>query len=342
MKPSMQDIAEAAGTSRAAVSMVLNGLACKHRIADRTRTRILETAQRLGFRRNELAVSVKNGKSKTIAFIGGIRAGYIMEIIAGVNEAAMKAGYTLKLFELNNDNDIEKVASLCLSQMVDGVVCRSLHEDELETLRREFEPQSVPVALVDSSFEHSWCARVVSDDVAGGTSAVRHLAAMGCQRIGLVNIDNASGYAVLRREGYLKGLEKSGLKFTPSLETRFSAKGEIPEKEWRDLLDWLDGNKPDAVFCVSDPLAARVLAAAARLGISVPEDLKVVGYGNLDLAFFAVPQLSSVAQPFYEMGLRTAEELFGAIAGATDFKGKNLTLPVTLVMRDSSKRSLEK
>jgi len=333
---SMKDIAKAAGVSRPTVSVVLGGTSSKLRISEETKRRVLDAASALGFKRNELAMAVKSGKSKTIAFIGGARTSYVMEIIAGINAAASEAGFTLKIFDVDNPAwNASEIAGKCLGQMVDGVICRSLSEEKLEALREEFEPRGVPLVLVDSSFEHDWCARVVSDDVDGAAQAVKHLVSLGLRRIGFASINPHSGYASSRREGFLKGLEESGLSFDPGLDF-------LQEGDWSEECDdafqaYLSTARPDALLCSSDSIAMRAIQAATSLGIRIPEELSIMGYADLDFAQLSSPPLSTIAQPFVEMGRKSAEVLLKSISTGKPPRG-SFVMPVKLIARKSTAR----
>lgn len=336
MPITMKDIAAAAATSRATVSLVLNGRSSDLRIAETTRLRVLEAARRLGYRRNELARAVKRGRSNVIAFIGGSGGSYVMDIITGINAGLQEQGFLLKMFLLERHTDFADVTGQCLEQMVAGVICRSLSSEALEQLRLDLVPAGIPVIQVDNSFSREWCGRVVSDDVAGGRLAVEHLLALGHRRIGLLTIADHTGYAVLRRQGYREALTAAGLSGEQNPELAIPQSTEWTGELQQKLTGYLREQRPTAVFCVTDPLAMKMLLAAHRSGRQVPGNLSVIGYAGLDYTGFSTPPLTTIAQPFAAMGKTAAEHLLTAVNRDTPAPLPDLKLPVRLVLRQST------
>ncbi len=335
MAVTMQDIAAAVNLSRPTVSLILNGRDSDLRIAEATRQRVLETARRLGYRRNELARAVKLGRTSVIAFIGG-NSGYTMEIISGINRSAEKHGYSLKLFLLGDGSELSAITRQCREQMVAGVICRAMDDEQLSILRNDLDAAGIPVVQVDNSFPRDWCGRVVSADIDGGMQAVKYLISSGHRRIGLVTVTGNRGYAVLRRQGYCRALEEAGMAIVPELEIAIDYElSREPEQDSR-LREYLDSRQPDAVFCVADPLAMKVLQAAHAVGMAVPERLSVVGYADLDYASLSIPPLTTVAQPFAQMGETAADALIGMLRNPQSATPINIELPVRLVIRQSS------
>jgi LacI family transcriptional regulator len=226
--------------------------------------------------------------------------------------------------------------------MVDGAICRSLSEEALEVLRGELETRGIPLVLVDNSFPHEWCPRVVSDDLEGGRLATAHLASLGRERIAFVSFNATAGYSCERREGYRKGLEEARLPFDEALLLELDASEDYDEALDRELWRRLKGSRADAAFCVSDGLALRVLRLCHENGVRVPEELALVGYANLDFAAQAHPPLASVAQPFYEMGVAAFERLLVSMRGKRAKRGGTTRLPVELIVRASAPIKQEK
>lgn len=336
MPITMKDIAAAAATSRATVSLVLNGRSNDLRIAETTRLRVLEAARRLGYRRNELARAVKRGRSNVIAFIGGSGGSYVMDIITGINAGLQENNFLLKMFLLNRHTDFADVTRQCLEQMVAGVICRALPPEELEQLRIDLAPAEIPVIQVDNSFSLEWCGRVVSDDVAGGRLAVEHLLTLGHRRIGLLTIADHTGYAVLRRQGYREAMIAAGLSVDQNLELAIPQSLEWTGEQQQKLTGYLLEQRPTAVFCVADPLAMKMLLAAQRCGLQVPGNLSVVGYAGLDYTGFSAPPLTTIEQPFAAMGRTAAEHLIAAVNRNAPAPLPDLKLPVRLVLRQST------
>lgn len=347
----MKDIANAAGVSRPTVSQVLSGQrAGGVQLSAVTRERVLETAARMGYHRNELARAVKRGRTNVIAFVGPGAASYDMRIIAGINAGLQERGFTLKMFLLDAgctlddvihqywktaSHTLDNAIRQCREQMVAGIICRSLQPDDLEQLHQALAPSGIPVMQVDGGFQCGWCSRVMSDDITGGRMAVEHLISLGHRRIGLLAVAGERRYTEPRRQGYRIGLKDAGIAADPELEATISNALEWKENE-QALVSYLQKQRPTAVFCVADPLAMKMLIAASQLGIKVPEDLSVVGYADLDYASFSSPLLTTIAQPFEEEGYLSAASLVDIINSTEPHVPVDLKLPVKLVVRNST------
>ena len=344
----MKDIANAAGVSRPTVSQVLSGQrAGGVQISAVTQKRVLETAIRLGYHRNELARAVKRGRTNVVAFIGGASTSYDMRIIAGINAGLQERDFTLKMFILGASHSfddairqspaavsqsLDDAIRQCREQMVAGIICRSLQPADLEQLRQALVPSGIPVMQVDGGFLCDWCGRVMSDDIAGGRMAAEHLLSLGHRRIGLLAVTGELRYSEPRRQGYRLALKNAGITPDPDLEVTISDHLELDEEQRRILTGYLRKLRPTAVFCVADPLAMKMLAAANQAGIKVPEELSVVGYADLDYASFSIPLLTTIAQPFEEEGRLAAASLVDIINSTEPQIPVDLKLPVKLVL----------
>ena len=340
----MQDIADFVGVSRSTVSFALNGRKLKNGdIPAETRERIIATAEKLGYKRNELASSVRRGYSKTIAYLLGGTGCYSFSLpmIIGASAAIQARGFYFKLSTPNRELDMHAVLSECVGQMVAGVIGDNIQREALAMLQRELEPRGIPVVLADNSIPHDWCISVTSDEIGGAEAATAHLLALGHRRIGLISygmpkrpdLINPDPANSLRREGFFRALAEAGTPHDPHLEMRDS---EPDGKKVPEIARFLKESSPTAVFCVTDYLAADTLHAACLLGLRVPQDLSVVGYGNLEIARYNNPPLTSIMQPFEEIGAQAANALLDRIANGKSRPPDNVVLPVRLIQREST------
>jgi len=333
MPVTMKDIAEAAQISRPTVSLILNGRADDLRISEHTRNRVLDIAGRLGYRRNELAKSVKTGKTNIIGFIGGLTEEYEMRVIKGINDGLSDHNYLLKMFGVKNEPEhIARLARQCVEQMVAGVICRALNKNDLTILLKELTPHNIPVVLVDNSFSTPCCGRIISDDAAGTAAAVKYLFELGHRHIAHLSHVQESGFVSLRRQGFVKGMKSCGLscsednfftidnirEVTPAMPAEF-------DRMWRDF-------HPTAVVCVSDPVALKLLQWGYMRQLRVPDDFSLIGFADLGLALYSSPALTTIAQPFWEMGKHAAARVLAMLNGAPP---EDETVPVKLVERNS-------
>lgn len=331
----MKDIADEVGVSRPTVSLVLNSRDSNVRISTSTKEEILAAAKRLGYRPNELARSIKTGKTNIVGFIGGTGGGYVLDTINGISQTLQKRGYLLKLFSLSDNNDFPSIARQCVEQMLCGVICRALTESQLQQLHDELSHLHIPVILVDNSFSHEWCARVVTDDVKGSRLAVRHLAGLGHKRIGHLTVEKVLGFAAMRKTGFIEGMRESGLAISERNIVYVNNPYEITD-DFFSALDQLQHKfKPTAIVCSSDPLAIKTELWAYKRGIKIPDELSITGYGDLDYSQIACPPLTTIAQPFGRMGRRATEKLMEMIE-KNKIEQSDELLSVELIIREST------
>jgi DNA-binding LacI/PurR family transcriptional regulator len=332
----MKTIAEKAGVSRATVSYVLNGRHHEEGLSIHSKTveKIETIASQLGYRCNELARSVRTGKTKVFGFVGSLKYSYTMDVINGIAETCMASNYLLKFFPLDGDSTIEMIAKQCIEQRISGIICHSLTEQDLDFLHKEFKNFDIPIVLANSSFSHDWCSRVVSDDVLGAQRAVEHLLELGHRKIAHISNSFDSGFSFMRNKGYCKALENANIAKdddlicivpkTPAVEGEFITTVQALIKE----------QCPTALFCSSDPIAMKAIKVVSELGLNVPEDISVIGYAGLDYTQWTTPALTTVKQPFVEMGKKAAGVLVEEVIEKT--ANQNIKLPVELIIREST------
>ncbi len=331
----MKDVAVEAGVSRPTVSLVLNGRDTAIRISKTTRDHILQTAKRLGYRRNVLATAVKKGRTNIIGFVGTGAEEYVMKEVFGINRVLARHNYLLKmlLFEYGQNN-LSHIAHQCIEQMLAGVVCRGLNEVQLESLRKELSAYNIPIVLVDNSFTHDWCPRVVSDDFEGERMVVKHLYELGHRNIVHVTPDIQSGFVALRRDGFIQGIKDCGLPCSEQNIVYTDCRLEVSPELIQIFEHIMNKLMPSAVVFSSDPSALKFMQWAYKQRIRIPDDISVVGFADMGLMEFASPGLTTVSQPFERMGEIAAEKLLRMVNG-----GKNESdelVPVKLVVREST------
>ncbi len=323
----MADVARVAGVSAQTVSRVLSGHPNVH---ERTRVRVLAAVEQLGYRRNNAARVLSSGRSRTIGVVtmrnhsssGG-------RITAGIENAALAVGYTVSVATTPSldTSAVEAALSRLADQDVEGVV---LAVPLIHTNRRiEQLTESVPTVTVDGS--RTAATEVVAMDQARVAElATRHLLDLGHHSVWHVAGPAQWLEAVERREGWRLTLEAAGRPVPPVLEGDWS-----PASGYRNGL--VLGRVPDvtAVFVASDEMAFGLLKALHETGRRVPEDISVVGVDDIDLAEYGRPPLTTVAQPFGEMGALAVTHLLRSIT-APDTLPEPPTVEPRLVVRSST------
>lgn len=342
----MGDIAARAGVSRSSVSKVLNQHADTGRISAETQEIIWKVAREMGYRRNELARTVVSGKSRMLGFLGGFpEREHVGYMLGGALEEAEKAGYSMKVFGvLGGDTgraSIERCAELRLS----GVIALRLHPELTSYLQEEMDRYHIPVVFLDMSRSlHAQLGAylgVYSDDMAGIRAGLEHLVSLGHQEIAFIGGDYPQGSSIEHRGRialYEMILEELGLPKHPHFSVYAGSYWDVDviEPVVRNLLE--ASVPPTAIMCANDFIAMTVIRSASQLGLRIPDDVSVIGFGNFLMSRCANPALTTIAQPFHEMG-RTAVQHLLRQAQQQEAPSKVLErqyLPTELVVREST------
>jgi DNA-binding LacI/PurR family transcriptional regulator len=313
----MSDIASHAGVSPTTVSFVLNGRHDTLRISEKTRNKVLEAAEELGYRSNQLARAMRTGNTKMLGILGGYPAEeQVGKMLAGALEAADDQGYTLKMLRLhalgsNARQVIRRISELRLM----GMLALHLPDAVLDELFKEASEYDTPVVLLDGRCENPDIAQVVSDDEGGITAGVEFLASLGHKRIAFIG----GGVSVLgktRRAAFEAALTTRGLPVIPEyvVEGSFNERA-LSAQAAHKVLSLPAGQRPTAIFGSGDVIALAALQVAAGLGIRVPQELSVIGFANILASEYATPALTTIEQPFLEMGRTAVNLLLNSIEG---------------------------
>ena len=312
----MQEIARRAGVSVATVSYVLDSRVRRNSVSEATRRRVLDIADELGYRRNSLAQAIKSGKNSMIGLLLADRSARHAEFMArmtyGVLDEAEEQNHTVKIMRLHEDTQAERTIERCAELRLSGLVALEVGDEMLHRLRHHRLTQNIPLVILDrSGYGESGVLRVRSDDAAGCRAAVSHLHELGHRRIAFLGGERAFAYLCQREVGYRAGLSEHGLKVP---------RGFVRYGEWsiagahQALDEWLAfAAPPTAIMCASDWVAWAVLNRAMQCGVAVPSQLSIVGFADLNFTPFTPPPLTTVAQPFEDMGRAAAKLLLNHI-----------------------------
>ncbi|MBP2412001.1 LacI family transcriptional regulator [Arthrobacter stackebrandtii] len=300
----LKDIAIEVGVSISAVSLVLNGRG-EGRVNAKVAARIQTVADDLGYVPNLLARGLKTKHSLTIGLLadGVASTSFAGSMVTGAQTAAAEFGYLLMLIDTVGMTGLETPAVKALLQRnIEGLIVAPDYHSHVKLPRV---PRSMPIVVLDGrpaqgEADADW---VVPDEVGGAATATRRLLQAGHRRIAMCNLDDERYIASsLRRQGYEEAIRDAGLVPDPSLHvTCAELSAEAARAMALELLQRAD--RPTAVFCFSDRLAFGVYQAAAQIGLSIPEDLSIVGFDNHPfVAESLLPGLTTIQLPHYAMG----------------------------------------
>jgi len=338
----MQDIAEHAGVSRTTVSFVLNKpKTTTARISEETRRRVLSSASLLKYQTNELAKSVVTGKNRVLGVLTSPDMHNALQIMTGANEAAEEQDYLLKVLHLSYSTVDENVVARCQKWRLAGVMVFGLSDEVHERLHDAFERVGMPLALVDNAPRPSrWAIWGTSDEAQGMRLAVSHLAELGHRRIAFIGGD-AGSLSDWREQSFRETMAEHCLTVPDQWirQSSWQASPSAMEEAAASLLA-IPLNRPTAIICASDPIAMMTQRVARSLGLRIPTDLSIMGYGDRECAIFADPPLTTVRQSFHELGRIAAHKLIG-LAENKEVRGdsgqvREFVVPASLVTRGST------
>ncbi|MDD2707990.1 MAG: LacI family DNA-binding transcriptional regulator [Verrucomicrobiae bacterium] len=339
----MADIARKAGVSYPTVSVVLNNR--NHsgtvRISEATQQRVRQAAKELGYCRNEIARAMAGGSMRVIGFLtSGLRHEYLGEMLEGVLEVAEENGYLVKVVLVQEKENAAETIQKCIEHRVAGLICTNMINPLIQQAREMADRYLIPLVIVDNTLQHKHKIRVLSDDRQGVCDAVDHLISLGHRRIAFLSGSPQQPECVEREAGYRQQMQKAGVEVSEDFLVYGHWKRFEAEQAAACLLKKPD--RPTAIICVSDFMAMAAIRAARSLGIGVPGDFSVVGFSNCKASDFADPPLTTVFQPFAEMGQTAVQHLLGQIQKKRTALRKvdNLCrISTKLVVRESTARA---
>lgn len=337
-RPSIKDVAEAAGVSLGTVSNVLNR---PDSVAPKTRARVQRAIDQLGYVRNESARQLRAGHSRTVGLVVlDVANPFFTDVAKGVESLTDERDMVVTMCNSGEETGREnRHLDVLLEQRVLGVLITpvSTHNPRLDL----FIDRGIPVVLLDRGAGRRQMCSVAVDDVRGGRLAGAHLVEQGHRRLAFAGGPLSIDQVAERLQGLREAVTEAGgdaddvmVCDTPAL--RIDA-GRLAGQR---LASMPADERPTAVFCANDLVALGVLQEAIRHGLHVPKDLAIVGYDDIQYAGGAAVPLSSVRQPREELGRAAAELLFDEINDGDRHRHRQVVFEPELVVRDSSRLSL--
>lgn len=336
-KTSLTDIANQLGVSKTLVSMVLNNRATENGISEETQRRVLELAEKLNYKPNQIARGLRLGKSHTIGLIvSDISNIFFAKIGRSVEDKAGSCGYNV-IFSSSDENSQKEsqLLQVMKDRRVDGLIISSTQVNKNEIL--ELKNENYPFVLIDRYFTDIDTNYVVADNFEGSYQAVNHLIKLGHRKIGHITVFPDHVQCMQERlSGYKKALEDNGIEFNPYLvkDISWGNMKENVEMSLRELL------KPpysvSALFVTNNRLTINSIDCINNLRLRIPQDLALVSFDDIDLFRLSYPPITAVAQNEERIGAEAVKILLEEI----NQKGKvlpkkHILLPTKLNVRRS-------
>jgi DNA-binding LacI/PurR family transcriptional regulator len=338
----IKDIAREAGVSHPTVSLVLNGKAKQLRISDAVSERIKIAAIKLGYQRNEIARSMVTGKSNVLGLLlPETTREYCAKIINGVMKTASEYGRYIKVIYVGEGSSIENIVGQCVGQRVDAVICYGLdNKIDMSLFHKLLFARKIPLCVIASCRSFGAGIHVTPDDELGGKLVFNYLYELGHRRF-LIPFDyNESSWAKLRLNGFRKTAMSMGVKIGKKQIVQFHGKGKGIFSVETVKKIFSDKNHPSAIFCLYDDMALHLMTMLQFIGIRVPEDVSIVGYGNMSYGTRCVPSLTTVEENLEDIGRKSIELLLGEIKEKkmdSILKETLILGKVKLIARDSTR-----
>lgn len=330
MPTTLADIARALGVSKMTVSRAINN---HPEISPETRARILEAAQRMNYRPNQYARALTTNRSYLLGVVvPDLMHSYFAEICRGIETIAKPRGYQNLICSTHEDAANEEDEIEALLPRTDGLIVASSALPTETKFYRRLTRERAKLVLIDRQLEGLRCPMVTTDDVKVGLLATNHLIGLGHRRVGHLK-GTAASTAQMRFEGYKKALLKNRIPFDASLvrECGFSE-----EDGYRSMKEWLATNHaPSAIFAANDPAAIGAMTAINEGGLRIPDDVAIVGGGNIHYGDMLRVPLTTVAWSTSEMGQNAARLLVAMVEGKKRPKETHIIVEPELVVRES-------
>jgi LacI family transcriptional regulator len=341
------DVARRAGVSVATVSYVLNG--GPRGVSDEKRERVLRAVAELRYRPNAIARSLRARRTNILGLVLPDSANpYFAQLGRAIEDAAAEHGYQMVVSNAADDPAREAAQIEALLRLqVDGLVWvpADLRGEQLAVAESAVPlPPSIPTVQVDRELAgprgRPVCDVVEADNTSGGRLAAEHLLSLGHARIACIAGPPNHQHARQRLDGARAALAERGIDFLEVRHGDFSyGSGAAVAAKWCGLTPV---RRPTALLCINDAMALGALSAAADVGVRVPVDLSVTGYDDVPQARYAVPPLTTVAQPVQKLAATALATLLERIARAGealhDRQPQRHVFPVRLVVRRSTAR----
>jgi LacI family transcriptional regulator len=337
----IKDIARALGISTSTVSRALRD---SHEISPETKQLVLDCAEKLNYRPNPIALSLKERRSRSIGVIVcEIANNFFSQVINGIESIAYDRGYNVIVSQSRESYEREVIDLQYLaSRSVDGLlISLSTETNDLSHLK-SLHAKGLPIVFFDRITEEINTHRVIVDNFRGAYDATEHLIKNGHKRIAVISNSEFLSITHERVAGYKEALIANGYEVNEHYVQHCFYGGMIFE-EIEDAINKLftQRNKPDAIFATSDKLTTGCLKTLKRRGLKVPDDVSVVGFSNTDIAELIDPPLTVVRQPAIEMGKAAIELLLQLIESKRPIKEfeKRILTPELQIRESSIKKT---
>ncbi len=335
MPVSIKDIAKLAGVSHSTVSRALHD---SPHISSNTKDRVQKISVELGYQPSAAARSLKTNRTHVLGVIvSHIADPFFSEIVQGIDDIAQANGYSLFIAAAQNDHSREQTIIQAMREhRVDGVILCSPQLTSQQN--HELHSYNIPIVAINNQGSDDYKYSIAHDDVDGSRQACQHLLGLGHTRIAYLG-DSTSGRTTRDRcSGYLREMAQQGLPVPPGYIHDVSGNSAA---EGLEAVDYFLGlpNRPSAIICYNDMVAAGVLKGVYQAGLHVPLDISITGFDNILYSDYTRPPLTTIDQPKRFLGAEAARMMLDQLGSSVDYinsTGETKKMKGMLLIRQST------
>ncbi|MCB0444972.1 MAG: LacI family DNA-binding transcriptional regulator [Gelidibacter sp.] len=329
------------------ISTVSKALRNSIEISEDTKDKIQAFAKLYNYRPNNIALSLKNRKTKTIGIIiPEIVHHFFSKVIRGIELVANKRGYNVIVGLSNESFDKEVINMQMLANgSIDGFILSISKETLLQQDYHHFNEtinQGMPIVMFDRVVNEINCDKVIIDDLKGSKNAVNKLLDNGCKHVAIITTKDYVSVGRLRTQGYLEAFEEH--KMSPNANLILKVDDALVSEDHIESLEteveqlFKNNTKIDGVFAVNELYAIIAMKVARKLGLKIPEDVQFIGFTDGVLSKHATPSLTTVSQHGQQMGEKAAELLIDKLEkDDQDDHYQTVVIETELILRNSTK-----
>ncbi len=331
-KFTLEDVAKLAGVHRSTVSRVVNE---SPNVSPQVRKRVQKVIQSTGYQPNAAARSLASQRSYMIGLVlprsvsSFFTDPFFPHLTQGIAFGCNNNNLSLSLFLAGDREDEEKILPrIARRGFLDGILIQSGRPDEF--LIDRLTKSNIPNVIIGRPFLSDGLSFIDIDNVNAAIKATQHLIDLGYQRIATITGNHDSTVSMDRLEGYKKALNAAGREFNPEMV----AEGDFSEASGYQAVKLLLPMKPDAIVAQSDIMAVGAMRWMQEIGLSIPEDVAIIGFDDIPVARQLNVQLTTIRQPITRFGIKAVELLIDLIENGTK-PARRIILDTELVVRDS-------
>ncbi|UKJ06896.1 LacI family DNA-binding transcriptional regulator [Solitalea lacus] len=336
-KTSLKDIAKLTGVSPSTVSFVLNGKAKEMRISEELTNKIITIAQEVGYQPNQVAVSLRTGKSKMLGvLVETITSDFFSSLAKTIENEAGQYGYKVVLSSTDNDSQKgSEIISMLSQRQIDGYLITPALG--MENAINDLINHKKPVVFVDSNLPDFSVPYVAVDNFSGVQMGMNHLIEKGRKNIGFVTIDIELEHMQQRTKAYINTLKENQIELREELILQlpydYNKEGALTM-----IQNWI-GNLTDldAIFFATNYLGIIGLESILNLGLRIPQDIAMICFDDHDLFRLYPPGITCIQQPVEDIA-KTATNILMEMIESTNYSSTAIQkrLPLKLIIRGSA------